>query len=133
MVSYLLMFKISALGGYYGLHTRPESAENVGKVTQKLCNGVNCLFFWPRFRPWDQVPLIMAKLLVLRLWALQSYLRFQLLFFSTSPPAPCAIYREVLTRSFRLCYSAFLLTSFAPTTCPMAFDKSVSRPAGVCT
>ena len=55
------MFKISALGGYYGLHTRPESAENVGKVTQKLCNGVNCLFFWPRFRPWDQVPLIMAK------------------------------------------------------------------------
>ena len=46
-VSYLPMFKISALCGYYGLHKRSEAAENIGKVTQKLCYEVNCPFSGP--------------------------------------------------------------------------------------
>ena len=55
-VSYLPLFKISALCGYHGLHTRPEAAEDVGIVTQKLCYGMNCPFSGPNSGPGTWCP-----------------------------------------------------------------------------
>ena len=50
------MLKISALCGYYGLHTRPEAAEDVGRVTQKFCYGMNCPFSGPNSGPRTKCP-----------------------------------------------------------------------------
>ena len=55
-VSYLPIFKISALCGYCGLHIRPEDAEDAGMVTKKLCYGVNCPFSGPNSGPGKWCP-----------------------------------------------------------------------------